>query len=108
MLTPAQLRAGRALLAWSRDDLAKKSGIAAETVKGFELRGSDSKLSTLQKWRRALEAAGVIFLGADDGAGSGVRLKSDTKATAARVGKPRSRKASSRRSRRGTCSKLAY
>ena len=79
MLTPAQLRAARALLNWSREDLAGKSGIAAETVKGFELRGTDPKLSTLNAWRRALEVGGVVFidpnpLGGDEH-GPGVRLR---------------------------------
>jgi transcriptional regulator with XRE-family HTH domain len=78
MLTPDQLRAARSLVKWSRDDLAKKAGVAAVTIKGFELLGADSKISTLNKLRRALEAAGVEFI--DDGAkseegGPGVRLK---------------------------------
>jgi hypothetical protein len=34
-------------------------------VQGLESRGSDPKLSTLNKWRRALEGAGVEFI--DDG-----------------------------------------
>jgi transcriptional regulator with XRE-family HTH domain len=75
MLTPAQLRAARALVGWSRDVLADKSGTAAETIQGFESRGSDPKLGTAQKWRRALEAAGVKFLDADDQDGPGVRLR---------------------------------
>ena len=75
MLTPAQLRAARALLGWSREDLAEKSGLGAETVKNFELRGSDPKLGTVQKWRRALEAAGVKFIDADEHDGPGVRLR---------------------------------
>jgi transcriptional regulator with XRE-family HTH domain len=74
MLTPDQLRAARALIDWSRDDLAKKSGVSANTVKGFERGGSDPKLSTLHKWRRALEAAGVQFLDEGPDAGPGVRL----------------------------------
>jgi transcriptional regulator with XRE-family HTH domain len=79
MLTPAQLRAARALLDWSRQDLAAKSGTAAETVQGFESRGSDPKLSTLNRWRRALEVGGVLFidpnpLGGDEH-GPGVRLR---------------------------------
>lgn len=81
MLTPAQLRAARALLGWSRDKLAAMSGTAAETVKGFELRGSDPKLSTLNKWRRVLERAGVVFIDPNpmggDELGPGVRLRSD-------------------------------
>ena len=79
MLTPAQLRAARALLGWSRDVLAEHSDTAAETVQGFESRGADPKLSTLNKWRRALELAGVVFIdpnpmGGDD-LGPGVRLR---------------------------------
>jgi transcriptional regulator with XRE-family HTH domain len=82
VLTPAQLRAARALLGWSREDLAAKSGLGAETVKNFELRGSDPKLGTVQKWRRALEAAGVEFIDdghkSDDG-GPGVRMAKSTR-----------------------------
>ena len=40
VLTPAQLRAARALLGWSREDLADKSGVGAETVKNLERRGN--------------------------------------------------------------------
>jgi hypothetical protein len=63
----------------TRRDLADKSGVAAVTIKGFELLGADSKISTLNKWRRALESAGVEFI--DDGAksdegGPSVRLTS--------------------------------
>ena len=75
MLTPAQLRAARALVGWSRDDLAKKSGVAANTAKGFETLGTDPKLSTLHKWRRALEAAGVEFIDPTEDRGPGVLLK---------------------------------
>jgi hypothetical protein len=54
------------------------SGVASVTIKGFELLGADSKISTLNKLRRALEQAGVEFI--DDGAhsyegGPGVRLR---------------------------------
>ena len=75
MLTPAQLRAARALLGWSRDDLAAKSGVAAVTVKGFEYLGADSKISTLQKMRRALEAAGIQFIDEDADGGAGLRFR---------------------------------
>ena len=75
MLTPAQLRAARALLGWSRDTLAGKSCTAVETLQGFESRGSDPKLSTLNKWYRALEGAGVEFIDDDAERGPGVRLR---------------------------------
>jgi len=52
---------------WTRVQLADKAGVAAETVKRFELRGSDPKVSTMLKIRRALEAANVEFVDAADG-----------------------------------------
>ena len=52
-------------------------GVSAQTVTGFELLGADSKISTLNKIRRALEAAGVEFIDEDADAerGPGVRLR---------------------------------
>jgi transcriptional regulator with XRE-family HTH domain len=93
MLTPAQLRAARALVKWSREDLAEESGVAAVTIKGFELLGADSKISTLNKLRRALEAAGIEFI--DDGArsdaglGAGVRLRTRAEETKKRESRRR-------------------
>jgi transcriptional regulator with XRE-family HTH domain len=74
MLTPPQLRAARALVGWSREDLAEKSKMSAQAVREFELGSSDPKLGTVHKWRRALEAAGVRFIDADQQGGSGVRF----------------------------------
>jgi transcriptional regulator with XRE-family HTH domain len=78
MLTPQQCRAARAVLGWSREDLAEKAGVSAGTVVGFELLGADSKVSTVQKLRRALEGGGIEFI--DDGVaslngGPGLRLR---------------------------------
>ncbi len=75
MILPAQLRAARALLGWSREDLAEQSGIGAGTIKDFEIEKSDPKQGTVHKWRRALEAAGVEFTDETESAGPGVRLK---------------------------------
>jgi transcriptional regulator with XRE-family HTH domain len=66
-----------ALVDWFRDDLAKKSDASPNTVWGFEQGRSDPKLSTLNKWQRALEAAGVAFIEPADGKGAGVRMKRD-------------------------------
>ena len=78
MLTPAQLLAARAMVGWSREDLATASGTSRAAIQNFETMGSDSKQGTVAKWRRALEAVGVVFI--DSGAqsltgGPGVRLK---------------------------------
>jgi transcriptional regulator with XRE-family HTH domain len=75
MFTPLQLRAARMLAGWSREDLADASGTAAETVQGFEARGSDPKRSTLIAWRNALAKAGVEFTDETDEHGPGVRLR---------------------------------
>jgi transcriptional regulator with XRE-family HTH domain len=81
MLTPEQLRAARALVDWSRDDLAAKAGVSPNTVWGFEQGRSDPKLSTLNKWQRALEIAGVEFIDEDDERGAGVRFKVSSRRT---------------------------
>ena len=77
MLTPAQIRAARAMVGWSREDLAKKSGVSAPALRDFEKTegGSDPRQGTVQKWQRALEAAGVQFIDADEVGGPGVRLR---------------------------------
>ena len=71
----------RAALKWSREDLAKKSGVAAVTIKGFELLGADSKFSTLNKLQRALEAAGVEFIDeghkSDDGGPGAIQAQGE-------------------------------
>ena len=77
MLTPHQLRAARAIVGWSREALAEKSGVPAITTKQFENGDTDPRLSTLNKWRRSLEAAGVEFIDPAGGKGPGVRLASD-------------------------------
>jgi transcriptional regulator with XRE-family HTH domain len=78
LLTPCSTARRKRLIGWSREDLAKSSGVGANTAKDFEINGSDPKLGTVQKWRRALEAAGVIFIDPgtkpDEGE-AGVRLR---------------------------------
>lgn len=78
MLTPEQIRAARAVLRWTQADLANAAKVAAITIKDIEAGGVDSKILTLQKLRRAFEAAGIEFL--DEGApslggGPGLRVR---------------------------------
>ncbi len=72
-MRPVQLRMARAALGWGVRDLAAKSGVTANTVTRIE-NGADSKQSTIDKLRRALEEAGVEFIDAN-GSGPGVRLR---------------------------------
>jgi hypothetical protein len=70
MITPAQSRAGRALLDWSREILADTSRVALRTIVDFEREARKPREVTLIAIRSALESAGVVFI--DDERGEGV------------------------------------
>ncbi len=79
MLTPAQIRAARALLNLSQDDLAEASGLARQSIKNIERGVTDPRLSTAMTIKTTLEKAGVQFLEPSDVAvGPGVALKTQT------------------------------
>ncbi|MGB7041071.1 MAG: hypothetical protein WBD83_15965, partial [Xanthobacteraceae bacterium] len=63
-LTSAQIRAARALIRWSAEDLAKESALGVATIRRAELRDSATRLTAANDLaiRRALEAAGVEFI----------------------------------------------
>jgi transcriptional regulator with XRE-family HTH domain len=75
-LTSAQMRAARALLRWSAQDLARHSTVSVSTIRRAELMPSTTVLTRAndQAIRRALEHAGVEFIDAEGG-GPGVRLR---------------------------------
>lgn len=60
----------RAALKWSTADLAKMAGVGVNTVNRFE-DGQDARMSSVDKMRSALEAAGIEFIN-----GTGVKLDS--------------------------------
>lgn len=74
MITSAQCRAARALIEWSRDQLAEASMVALRTIVDFERGAREPRAVTLDAIQRALETAGVIFV-AENGEGPGVRLR---------------------------------
>jgi len=76
MLTSDQIRAARALLRWSAQDLAGKAGIGISTVQRMENADGVPSASgkNLEAVQRALERAGVEFI-TENGGGPGVRLK---------------------------------
>jgi transcriptional regulator with XRE-family HTH domain len=63
----------RAALDWSTTDLAHAANVGTNSVNRFET-GRDSRMSTVEKLRAALEAAGVMFI-AENGGGAGVRFR---------------------------------
>ena len=77
MITGAQVRAAKALIGWSGNDLANKAGVGLSTIRRIE--GCDglleaASIKTLQAIQKALELGGVEFLGTPDNS-PGVRLK---------------------------------
>jgi hypothetical protein len=75
-LTSSQIRAGRALLRWSADDLARESALGVNTIRRAELAEDETSLTAANDLavRRALETAGVEFIDGN-GKGPGVRLR---------------------------------
>jgi predicted transcriptional regulator len=70
-----QIKAARALLAWSQEELAATADVSIPTIKRLEaadgpLRG---RSQTANKIRLALQTAGIEFID-ENGGGPGVRL----------------------------------
>jgi predicted transcriptional regulator len=74
MITPAQCRAARGLLAWSQQDLANQAGVGIVTIHQLEAGTNRPRRATLDVVKRALQAAGVEFID-ENGGGPGVRLQ---------------------------------
>jgi transcriptional regulator with XRE-family HTH domain len=67
-ITAAQLRAARALINMTQDDLAAAAGVATKTIATFEAEGRAPRDATVEKLQAALVAAGVVFVETDNGA----------------------------------------
>ncbi len=75
MLEGVQVRMGRAAVGWNVRELARNAGVTPNTISRIE-NGGDALASTMERLQTALEAAGVIFIYADE-EGPGVRLRGD-------------------------------
>ena len=75
-LTSAQMRAARGLIRWSAEDLARETALSVTTIRRAELTEGETSMTAANDLavRRALEAAGVMFIDENGGAGPGVRL----------------------------------
>ena len=71
-----QVKAARALLGWSQEELARAAEVSIPTIKRLE--ASEGQLGgrseTSDKIREALQKAGVVFID-ENGGGAGVRLR---------------------------------
>ena len=79
-LTGPQIRAGRALVRWRAQDLARESAVGIATIKRAELAAGETSMTVANDLavRRALEAAGVEFIDGNGG-GPGLRLRKPPK-----------------------------
>jgi transcriptional regulator with XRE-family HTH domain len=73
-ITPAQCRAGRALVELDQSELASKSNVSRNTIVDFERGRRVPTTNNLAAIRSALEASGVVFVEEND-QGPGVRLR---------------------------------
>jgi hypothetical protein len=72
-----QIRAARAALRWSVQELAANAGVGTQTIKRFEVVDGipQSRTQTLLDVKAAIEAAGIEFIGTPDDS-PGIRLQS--------------------------------
>jgi len=75
-LTGFQIRAARALIKWSAEDLARQSSVSLRTIRRAELTDHQTSMTAPNDLaiRRAFEGAGVEFID-ENGGGPGVRLR---------------------------------
>jgi len=75
-----QLKAARALVGWSQEDLSAASDISIPTIKRIEANDGQigGRSQTAEQIVKALEKAGVEFID-ENGGGPGVRLRKPTR-----------------------------
>jgi len=75
-LRASQIRAARALIKWSAEDLSHHSAVSLRTIRRAELAELDTSMTQVNDLavRHALENAGVEFID-ENGGGPGVRLR---------------------------------
>jgi len=74
MVTPREVRAARVFVGWTRQQLADKAVVSLNSVVRLEQGAVDTRSSTVNAVRRALERAGIEFLSLTRD-GEGVRLR---------------------------------
>ena len=79
-ISSAQLRAARALLRWSAQELANASKVGVATIRRVEVIEGEIPVTSAHEaaLRKALETAGVVFID-ENGGGSGVRFRKPAK-----------------------------
>jgi len=78
VMTSAQCRGARAILEMTQPELARAASLGLSTVVDFERKRREVSKEAIDAMRRALESAGIEFIG-ENGGGPGVRLKKPPK-----------------------------
>ena len=75
-----QIKAARALLDWSQEELASLAEVSIPTIKRLESNEGPlgGRSETVEKIQRAFQAAGIEFID-ENGGGPGVRLRKPPK-----------------------------
>jgi DNA-binding XRE family transcriptional regulator len=63
MPTRQQFRAARALLEWSRAEVARRAGLSEVTIKRLEVEAIGASADTQRRVQETFEAAGVQWIG---------------------------------------------
>ena len=77
MISSSQIRAAKALLRWSGEELANRAGVSLSTVRRVEASigvPEAQNMKTIVAIKKALEQAGVEFIGSPEDR-PGVRLR---------------------------------
>lgn len=76
MIDSDQIRAARALLRWSAEELAKRAQVSLSTIRRMEADSGipSTSAKNLEAVERSLSDAGIEFI-AKNGGGTGVRWK---------------------------------
>jgi transcriptional regulator with XRE-family HTH domain len=76
LITSAQIRAARAMLDWSREQLSTQAGVGISALMRLESSEGvpSGNIKTFESVQKAIEKAGVEFIGTPEN-GAGVRWK---------------------------------
>ncbi|GGF78489.1 transcriptional regulator [Rhizobium wenxiniae] len=76
MITAAQLRAARAMIGLSIEELAEAASVSGNSIRDAEASTGNPEPELSRKLKHALESRGIIFVatGQQDASGPGVRL----------------------------------
>jgi hypothetical protein len=74
IIVPAQVRAARALVNWSQEELSRAANVSLTTVRDFEGERRTTENAAMREIQRAFDNEGVTFVAGGADGGPGVRF----------------------------------